>query len=118
MPRPRLQVNDHLTYEELAVRFRSCTDGRQKARWQALWLLRHPRQPRSAALAAELVGLSADAVRKLVRRYYTEGPAAVERPSRSHSRANYSAAPPTTASCGRAPTRLAGCCCRRRPRSG
>jgi hypothetical protein len=54
MPRPRLQLLNHLTPEELAVRFRTCTDGRQKARWQALWLLSHPDQPRSADQAAEV----------------------------------------------------------------
>jgi len=79
MPRPRLQLKGHLTSEELAARFRCCTDGRQRARWQALWLLSHPRQPRPAAQAAELVGLTADAVRKLVHRYNAGGPAAVAR---------------------------------------
>jgi transposase len=76
---PRLQLVPHLTHEQLAERFRRCPDGRQKARWQALWLLSRPEQPYSADQAAPLVGLTADAIRKLVRRYNAAGPAAVER---------------------------------------
>jgi transposase len=87
MPRPRLQLLNHLTPEELAVRFRTCTDGRQKARWQALWLLSHPDQPRSADQAAEVVGLTADAIRKLARRYNAGGPNAVERHGGGQGRA-------------------------------
>jgi transposase len=76
---PRLHLMPLLTYEQLAERFRRCPDGRQKARWQALWLLRRPEQPYAAGQAAPLVGLTADAIRKLVRRDNTAGPAAVER---------------------------------------
>jgi transposase len=68
-----------LTHNELAERFRRCPDGRQKARWQALWLLSRPPTPYSAAQAAAVVGLTADAVRKLVKRYNAGGPAAVAR---------------------------------------
>src|SRR5262245_48226222 len=45
MPKARLQLTNHLTYEDLTRRFRTCRDGRQKARWQALWLLARPDQP-------------------------------------------------------------------------
>ena len=76
---PRLQLMPHLTYDELGDRFRHSRDGRHKARWQALWLLAHPDQPRSAAQAALLVGLTADAIRKLVHRYNDGGPVAVAR---------------------------------------
>jgi transposase len=79
MATPRFQLIDHLSYAELTHRFRTCKDGRQKTRWQALWLLGRPDQPCSARQAADLVGLTADAVRKLVRRYNTAGPQAVER---------------------------------------
>src|SRR5262245_24039484 len=79
MPRPRLQLMPHLTYPELTMRFRRCRDGRQKARWQALWLLSRPHHPYSADQAAAVVGLTADAIRKLVHRYNARGPAAVER---------------------------------------
>ena len=79
MARTRLQLIAHLTYPELTDRFRTCRDGRQKARWQALWLMSQPEQPCSARQAAALVGLTADAVRKLVRRYNAAGPQAVER---------------------------------------
>jgi len=75
----RLQLMPHLPHEELAERFRHCRDGRQKARWQALCLLARPASPLSAAQAASLVGLTADAIRKLVHRYNHGGPAAVER---------------------------------------
>src|SRR5262249_31067481 len=84
---PRLQLMPHLTYEQLTQRFRRCPDGRQKARWQALWLLRKPEAPYSAAQAAAVVGLTADAVRKLVRRYNAGGPAAVERNAGGQGRA-------------------------------
>ncbi len=76
---PRLQLMPHLTYEQLTERFRRCRDGRQKARWQALWLLSRPHQPCSARQASAVVGLTADAVRKLVHRYNAGGPTAVAR---------------------------------------
>jgi transposase len=84
---PRLQLMPHLSYAELGDRFRHCRDGRQKARWQALWLLARPDQPFSAAQTAPLVGLTADAIRKLVRRYNGGGPAAVARNAGSQGRA-------------------------------
>src|ERR1051325_4133851 len=87
MPRPRLQLKDHLTHKELALRFRSCTDGRKRARWQALWLLSHPHQPRSADQAAELVGLTGATIRKLVHRYNAGGPPAVTRHGGGQGRA-------------------------------
>lgn len=86
MARPRLTLKDHLTADELADRFRRCKDGRQKARWQALWLLARPDDPRSADQAASVVGLTADGIRKLVRRYNAGGPAAVERNAGSQGR--------------------------------
>src|SRR5689334_5553694 len=79
MARIRLQPTAHVTYEELTQRFRACKDGRQKTRWQALWLMSRPAQPCSAGQAAALVGLTADGVRKLVKRYNAGGPQAVER---------------------------------------
>jgi len=84
---PRLHLMPHLTYDQLTDRFRRCRDGRQKARWQALWLLRRPQEPLSAAQAAAVVGLTADAVRKLVHRYNAGGPAAVERNAGGQGRA-------------------------------
>jgi transposase len=84
---PRLQVMPYLTYDELTERFRRCGEGRQKARWQALWLLRRPQAPYSAAQAAAVVGLTADAVRKLIKRYNAGGPAAVERNAGGQGRA-------------------------------
>jgi transposase len=84
---PRLQLMPHLTPEQLAERFRRCPDGRQKARWQALWLLSRPPAPYSAAQAADVVGLTADGVRKLVRRYNAGGPPAVERNAGGQGRA-------------------------------
>jgi transposase len=76
---PRLQLEPHLNYKQLTERFRRCPDGRQKARWQALWLLSRPQAPYSAAQAAAVVGLTADGVRKLIKRYNAGGPAAVAR---------------------------------------
>src|SRR5262245_12931695 len=83
----RVQLMPHLSHEELAERFRHCRDGRQKARWQALWLLARPEQPLSTGRAAPLVGLTADAIRKLVHRYNRGGPAAVERNAGGHGAA-------------------------------
>jgi transposase len=77
----------HLTYEQLTERFRRCPDGRQKARWQALWLLSRPQAPYAAAQAAAVVGLTADAIRKLVHRYNAGGPDAVARNAGSQGRA-------------------------------
>jgi transposase len=71
----------------LTERFRRCPEGRQKARWQALWLLRRPQAPYSAAQAAAVVGLTADAIRKLVHRYNAGGAAAVERNAGGQGRA-------------------------------
>jgi transposase len=84
---PRLQLMPHLTYEQLTERFRRCPEGRQKARWQALWLLSRPRAPYAAAQAAAVVGLTADAIRKLVHRYNAGEPAAVARNAGGQGRA-------------------------------
>lgn len=84
---PRMPVMPHLSYEQLRERFRRCTDGRQKARWQALWLLSKPEAPYAAAQAAAVVGLTADGVRKLVKRYNAGGPAAVARNAGGQGRA-------------------------------
>jgi transposase len=83
----RLHLMPYLTYAQLGARFRHCPDGRQKARCQALWLLRRPQAPYSAAQAAAVVGLTADAIRKLVHRYNAGGPAAVERNAGGQGRA-------------------------------
>jgi transposase len=77
----------HLTYEQLTERFRRCPDGRQKTRWQALWLLSRPQAPSTCAQAAAVVGLTADAVRKLVKRYNAGGPGAVARNAGGQGRA-------------------------------
>src|SRR5262245_22507182 len=84
---PRLTVMLHLTYAELGQRFRHCRDGRQKVRWQALWLLSRPQAPYSAAEAAAVVGRTADGIRKLIKRYNAAGPGAVERNSGGQGRA-------------------------------
>jgi transposase len=83
----RLKVMPHLTYEELGQRFRRCRDGRQKVRWQALWLLSRPQAPYSAAEVAPVVGRTADGIRKLIKRYNAEGPGAVERNAGGQGRA-------------------------------
>jgi transposase len=84
---PRLQLTPHLPPDELAERFRRCRDGRQKARWQALWLVGRPQQPYSSAQAAAVVGLTPDGVRKLIHRYNAGGPAAVARNAGGQGRA-------------------------------
>lgn len=74
MAAPRLPITPHLGHDEIARRYRSCRDGREKTHWQALWLLTRPESPPSSAHVAEAVGLSAGWIRALVRRWNDQGP--------------------------------------------
>ena len=35
----RLEIKEHLNYETLTQRYRSCKDGKEKVRWQVIWAL-------------------------------------------------------------------------------
>lgn len=75
MAAARLPIASHLGHDEVARRYRTCRDAREKTHWQALWLLTRPDSPASPARVAEVVGLSAGWVRALVKRWDADGPA-------------------------------------------
>ena len=76
MARPRLPIALHLPHDEVARRDRAGRDGREKTRWQILWLLTrldHPQTP--AAEVAAQVGLTPSWARTILKRWNAEGPA-------------------------------------------
>src|SRR4051812_23433640 len=74
MVRPRLTVADHLPPEEIERRYRICPHAVEKTRWQVLWLMTRPGEPRSADRAARLVGFTGNWARTLIKRYNEHGP--------------------------------------------
>jgi transposase len=74
MSRRKLELVNHLSTEELKTRYRSCKDPKEARRWQALWLLS---QGYSSEQAANIVGLQASWVRKIINRYNQDGPQGV-----------------------------------------
>jgi transposase len=74
MARPRLPIVAHLSADEVARRYRSCRDGREKTHWQVLWLLTRPDHPLAPAQAAEQVGLTPSWVRTILKRWNASGP--------------------------------------------
>ena len=70
----RLPIIAHLPPAEIARRYRACTDGAEKTRWQVLWLVTRPDQPLSAGRAALSVGLTAAWGRTLLKRWNAGGP--------------------------------------------
>src|SRR5262245_15818316 len=68
------EVVIHMPADELVRCYRGCPDGREKTRWQAIWLLARPDQPLTTAEVADLLGLSRVWVRKLRRRWNASGP--------------------------------------------
>lgn len=75
----RLEIKEHLSYEELTRRYRSCKDGKEKARWQVIWLYSDSETSRSAAEVARLTGFSVIWVRALIHRYNAQGAAGMKR---------------------------------------
>src|SRR6476619_3198791 len=73
----RLPVVDHLRFEEIDRRYRSCTDAAEKTRWHVLWLVTRPDQPLSATTAAQLVGFTPAWGRDILKRYNAHGPDAL-----------------------------------------
>ncbi len=73
MPRPRTQIQPHLDYAELTRRYIQCQDAGEKNRWLVIRLLSHPKTPMSVEQTAEICGLSCSGVRKIARRYNTQG---------------------------------------------
>lgn len=73
MPRPRLRVEPHLDYETISQRYCHCQNAGEKTRWLAIRLLSDPKQPMRLEQVAEITGFSLDWVRKLIRRYNSQG---------------------------------------------
>jgi transposase len=74
MAHPRLTIAEHLSPDEIARRYRACRHPVEKTRWQVLWLMTRPDEPRSADQAARLVGCTGNWARALVKRYNEHGP--------------------------------------------
>lgn len=64
------KVKDHLAIVELEERFRTCTDAREKTRWQVI-LLRA--RGMGTSEVARICGYNRDWVHQLVRRYNADG---------------------------------------------
>src|SRR5215210_1327896 len=75
MARARTGLNPYLSSPQLRERYRTCTEVKEARRWHALWLIS---QGQSAPEAARTVGLCPAWVRRVVQRYNTNGPAAVQ----------------------------------------
>ncbi|MBB6097158.1 transposase [Deinobacterium chartae] len=73
MSRPLLQLQPHLTHEELTQRYRSCRDPKERSRWHAIWLLSGPDAP-APKVVARLTGYSVVWIRQLIHRYNEHGP--------------------------------------------
>lgn len=70
----RLPVVRHLTADEARGRYRGCRSPVERARWHVVWLLLRTDRPRTPAQVADAVGLSAVAVRHVLRRWNVGGP--------------------------------------------
>src|SRR5215210_2257703 len=75
MARARTGVKPYLSTRQLRERYRTCTEVKEVRRWHALWLIS---QGQSTQEAARTVGLCPAWVRRVVQRYNTNGPAAVQ----------------------------------------
>jgi transposase len=69
-----IALEAHLTTEAMERRYREAKDVVARSQWQILWLLAGGKRSREVAL---VTGYSLDWIRKLVKRYNTEGPGAV-----------------------------------------
>src|SRR5829696_4804947 len=72
----RIQLNPHLTTEELRQRYRSCQKPQEKVRWHALYLIS---KGVVAADAARRTGRASSWITSLTRRYNRDGAIAVAR---------------------------------------
>jgi transposase len=64
----------HLRPGKIDHRYRSCRDPHEKTRWQVIWLLTRPGQPRSAHAASRLVGISSAWAAEILKRWNAHGP--------------------------------------------
>ncbi len=85
----RLEIKDHLNYEELTKRYRSCKEGKERARWQVIWLYSDPETSHSAAKVARLTGFSVIWVRTLIKRYNAQGAEGIKRRNPASNEARF-----------------------------
>ena len=78
----RLRLEPHLAVDELERRYRAAKEPHERSWWQMLWLLA---KGHTAAEVAESTGYSRYWIGQLVRRYNTEGPAAMCNRRYTHS---------------------------------
>jgi transposase len=74
MARHKLELQPHLSADDLYQRYRACRDAKEARRWHVLWLIS---QGHTTQAAADTLGLSVSWVRRIVRRYNAEGPASL-----------------------------------------
>lgn len=74
MPAHPLEITHHLPYDKIRQHERSCVSVVEREHWQILRLMSRPGYALSAAETALVVDRTPDAVRRIVRRYNTEGP--------------------------------------------
>jgi transposase len=73
MSNTTLQIKNHLTPDEIGKRYRSCGEAVERAHWHALWLMTRNRNPLKASQTADVLGVTPDWIRKLIRRFNKEG---------------------------------------------
>lgn len=78
----RIQVEAHLSTEELQRRYRTTSQSSEKAHWHVLWLIA---LGKTAAEVADGTGYTLNWVRALVGQYNREGPEGVHDRRRGHS---------------------------------
>src|SRR5260221_14308256 len=78
----RIYLQPHLTVDDLERRYRAAKEPHERSWWQILWLLS---QGRTATEVAASTGYSRYWIGQLVRRYNTEGPAAMQNRQYTHS---------------------------------
>jgi len=73
MPK-RLQIEKHLSWEELEARYLGCQNVRERIRWQVIWLLA---MQTPSEYVSNRTRLSVPWIRQLARRYNQQGPASM-----------------------------------------
>ena len=73
MSRKRKEIKKHFSESELKERYLTCSDAVEKTHWQVIWLLSRSDKSYNSEIVGDIVGLSGDWVRKLVRRYNALG---------------------------------------------
>lgn len=70
MPR-RIQLENHLSVDELESLFKKTTDSVEKRHWQVLWLVARGKHTDQIS---DFLGITAHWVRQIVKRYNAQGP--------------------------------------------